>query len=91
MKIFDTFPCRNKEQLIIMTQNKDAVLCFKRSARIGFKQNVPKIDKDEIVDTIGGGDAFAGRRIEKGNYSDLFLIFSFPLDWSSKADFSPTT
>lgn len=63
MKIFDTFPCRNKEQLIIVTQNKDAVLCFMRSARIGFKQNVPKIDKEEIVDTFGGGDAFAGKWI----------------------------
>ena len=60
MTIFDTFPCLNKEQLIIITQNKDDVLCFMRSKRIAIKQNVPKIDKDEIVDTIGGGDAFAG-------------------------------
>lgn len=31
-----------------------------RSTRMGFKQNVPRIDREEIVDTIGGGDAFAG-------------------------------
>lgn len=60
MKIFDTFPCRNKEQLIIITQNKHAVLCFMRSKRVGLKQHVPKIDFKEIVDTIGGGDAFSG-------------------------------
>jgi len=61
MRIFDTFPCHNKEQLIVVTQNKDAVLCFMRSKRIGLKQNVPKLDKEEIVNTIGGGDAFAGK------------------------------
>lgn len=31
-----------------------------RSTRLGLSQNVPKINKEEIVDTIGGGDAFAG-------------------------------
>ena len=61
MKIFDKYPCRNKEQLIIITQNKDAVVCFMRSNRLGLSQNVPKINKDEIIDTIGGGDAFAGK------------------------------
>lgn len=60
MKIFDTFTCRKKEQYIIITQNKNAVLCFMRSTKIGFKQNVPSIDKEKIIDTIGGGDAFAG-------------------------------
>ena len=71
MKIFDTWECSKKEQLIVITQNKDAVLCFIRSKRLGLSQNVPKISKDEILDTIGGGDAFCGR-----SSNSFFLILS---------------